>query len=70
MVKKKKKKAPRRKAKTAGPFSFVALHNKMDETLMRLRERSPSPKRDELIRLVKEMRAVQLCPEQLMLVDL
>ena len=56
MAKKAKKKAPRKAATTASggrQFSMVGLHNKLDETLARLRSETRTKKRDELIGLVQ-----------------
>lgn len=67
------KKSPKRKAKkttTAGrKFSMVSLHNKLDETLERLQKEKKTKKRDELIDLVKGLRADTFCPQN-MLIDL
>jgi hypothetical protein len=68
------KKSHKRKAKktptTAGrKFSMVGLHNKHDETLERLKKEKKTRKRDELIDLVKGLRADTFCPQN-MLIDL
>jgi len=75
MAKKAKKKSPKRKAKKADApagqvFSLVSLHNKLDETVARLQDRPRTAKRDELIALIKGLRADTPCPPQIMLVDL
>lgn len=68
------KKAPKRGAKrTSGAggrkFSVVALHNALDKTLNRLNKQAKTKTRDELLNLVKKMRADTLCPQH-MLIDL
>jgi hypothetical protein len=50
-------------------FSMVSLHNKLDETLIRLNKEAPTKKRDELIDLVKGLRASTKCP-QIMLITM
>jgi len=50
-------------------FSIVSLHNKLDETLIRLNKEAPTKKRDELIDLVKGLRASTKCP-QIMIINL
>lgn len=50
-------------------FSMKGLHNKLDETLIRLKNESKTKKRDELIDLVKALRSDTPCPQN-MLIDL
>jgi hypothetical protein len=50
-------------------FSIVALHNTLDATLDRLNKQTKTKKRDELIDLVKGLRADTKCP-QIMVIDL
>lgn len=50
-------------------FSIKGLHNKLDETLNRLNNETRTKKRDELIGLIKALRADTKCP-QVMVIDL
>jgi hypothetical protein len=50
-------------------FSIVGLHNKLDETLIRLNKERKTKTRDELIDLVKTLRTDTKCPQQ-MIIDL
>jgi hypothetical protein len=50
-------------------FSMVGLHNKLDDTLKRLKEQPKTKKRDELIDLIKGLRTDTPCPQQ-MVIDL
>ena len=50
-------------------FSIVSLHNKLDETLDRLKNQPKTKKRDELISLVQGLRSDTQCP-QIMIIDL
>jgi hypothetical protein len=70
MAKKSPRKASKSTVKSAGrKFSIVGLHNKLDETLARLRSEKRTKKRDELIGLVQKLRSETPCP-QIMLIDL
>jgi hypothetical protein len=66
------KKSPKRKAKkstaSAGRhFSMKALHTELDRTLGRLRKKKASKKRDELIDLVKGLRANTFCGQNMLI---
>jgi hypothetical protein len=50
-------------------FSIKGLHNKLDETLIRLGREKKTKKRDELIGLIKGLRTDTPCPQQ-MVIDL
>ena len=50
-------------------FSIKGLHNKLDETLVRLNKEGRTKKRDELIGLIKGLRSDTPCPQQ-MVIDL
>jgi hypothetical protein len=44
-------------------FSIRALHTEMDRTVTRLQAQPKSQKRDDLIRLVRKLRADSVCPQ-------
>ena len=69
MAKKAKKKAKKDKSDTENLFSVKSLHSKLDETLDRLNSQKKTKRRDELIDLVKALRADTVC-DQDMLIEL
>jgi hypothetical protein len=50
-------------------FSIKGLHNKLDETVIRLNKEGKTRKREELLGLIKALRANTPCPQQ-MVIDL
>jgi hypothetical protein len=73
MAKKARKKAKKAKNASTGSggrsFSMKSLHAKLDETLDRLKSEKKTKRRDELIGLVKGLRASTEC-DQNMLIEL
>lgn len=64
-----KKSARKASAKTSGGriFSMVGLHNKLDQTLLRLKSEKKTKKRDQLIGLVQALRSGTPCPQNMLI---
>ena len=57
------KKSPKPRPSSGGKmFSMVGLHNKLDETLARLKSEKKTKKRDQLIGLVQGLRGWHALP--------